>query len=64
MTKEKEEALKNIPMEIFTKVNLQIIKLMAKEYINGEMESYMMANGIWEPERVMVFGEGSQETAI
>jgi hypothetical protein len=43
-----EKDLNDTQMEIHILVNLNMVKLMVKEYILGKMVKYMMVNGIKE----------------
>jgi len=52
-----EKDLNDTQMEIHILVNLNMVKLMVKEYILGKMVKYMMVNGIKEWNKVMVFGK-------
>ena len=51
-------------MEILTKVNSLIIKLMERGFTNGRMEKFMMDNGYKARKKVMVSGEVFMETVI
>ena len=51
-------------MVILIKVNIKMVKHMAKEYILGLMEKSMMVNGLMELRKVMVFGRVLMEILI
>ena len=64
MIKETVKASKNTQMEIFMMGNFRETKPMVREFINGEMERFMMDNGIWGQRKDLEFGEVFKGTVI